>query len=392
MKIQEKDQAYIAHTYNRFPITMSRGSGVYVYDEHEKEYLDFTSGIGVNIFGFCDEGWMNAVETQLHKLPHCSNLYYSAPDGDVAEKLCKRTGAKKVFFANSGAESNEAAIKVARKYSHDKYGDDRNVIMTLTNSFHGRTITTLSATGQDVFHQHFMPFTPGFVHVHTNDHKDFLSKVSGSICAIMIEMVQGEGGVIPLDESFVKRIQTYCDEHDVLLIIDEVQTGVGRCGSLYAYEQYDLHPDIVTTAKGLGGGLPIGAVLLFDQCKDVLGYGDHGTTFGGNPIACAGASYILDRCDEAFLQHVKEAGSYLKEQLQNLPHVTQVDGLGLMLGVEFDAMSGREVVDACIPKGAIFLTAKHRLRLLPPLIITKKDIDKGIAILHDVLSNWEVTE
>lgn len=389
MNIKEKDEAYIAHTYQRYPIVMDHGEGAMVYDEVGQAYIDFTSGIGVNIFGFCDQGWIKAVEAQLNKLPHVSNLYYSAPDTEVAQKLCERTGAKKVFFANSGAESNEGAIKIARKYSHDKYGEGRNEIITLTNSFHGRTITTLSATGQDVFHKNFMPFTPGFVHVEANNSKDFLSKVNGNICAVMIEMVQGEGGVIPLDPSFVNTIQNYCEEHDVLLIIDEVQTGVGRCGTLYAYEQYGLHPDLVTTAKGLGGGLPIGAVMMFDKCEHVLGYGDHGTTFGGNPIACAGASYILDRCDEHMLQHVQEVGLYLKQQLRKLPRVKQVDGMGLMLGVEFEGISGRDVVTACISKGAIFLNAKNRLRLLPPLIITKEQIDQGIAILHEVLSNWK---
>lgn len=389
MNIQKKDQMYIAPTYQRFPITLDHGRGACVVDETGKQYLDFTSGIGVNIFGFCDEGWIHAVDDQLHRLAHVSNLYYSAPDVAVAELLCKKTGAKKVFFANSGAESNEGAIKVARKYSYDKYGEGRNEILTLTNSFHGRTITTLSATGQDVFHQNFMPFTPGFAFVEANNTKDLLKKVNEKTCAIMIELVQGEGGVVPLAKDFVKQIAHYCEEHDVLLIIDEVQTGVGRCGSLYAYEQYEIHPDIVTSAKGLGGGLPIGAVLLFEKVQSVLGYGDHGTTFGGNPIACAGAAYILQRLDDAFLANVKELGAYLKTKLETLPHVCEVSGMGMMLGVSFDTMSGKAVVDACIAKGAIFLTAKQKLRLLPPLIITKEQIDQGIAILHDVLTHWE---
>lgn len=389
MKIQEKDQTYIAHTYQRFPLTLDHGSGAEVVDEDGKKYIDFTSGIGVNIFGFCDDGWMQAVTAQLHKLPHVSNLYYSAPDANVAELLCTRTGAKKVFFANSGAESNEGAIKAARKYSYDKYGTGRNEILTLTNSFHGRTITTLSATGQDVFHQNFMPFTAGFDYVQANDIEDLLQKVNDHTCAIMIEMIQGEGGVVPLEPSFVRKIQQVCDDQDILLLIDEVQTGIGRCGTLFAYEQYDLHPDIVTSAKGLGGGLPIGAVLLFNKVQDVFGYGDHGTTFGGNPIACAGAEYILKTCDETFLQHVQAMGKYLKEQLEAFPHVTSVQGLGMMLGVEFDLMNGKDVVDACIPKGAIFLTAKQKLRLLPPLIITKEQVDQGIAILKDVLEHWE---
>lgn len=390
MSIQEHDKKYIANTYARFDVVLKHGKGALVYDEQEKEYIDFTSGIGVNTLGFCDEGWMAAVESQLHQLPHVSNLYYSAPDVEVAKCLCERTGCKKVFFANSGAEANEGAIKVARKYSHDKYGDDRNEIITLVNSFHGRTIATLSATGQDHFHEHFMPFTPGFVYAQANDFKDILAKVSDHTCAIMIEMIQGEGGVIALDTSFVQQIATYCEEHDVLLIVDEVQTGVGRTGTLYAYEQYGIQPDIVTSAKALGGGLPIGAVLLYNKVERTLGYGDHGTTFGGNPIACAGASYILNTCDEAFLADVQKRGAYLKEKLQQLPHVNNVSGMGMMLGVEFDHINGREVVDACIPKGAIFLTAKHKMRLLPPLTISYEQIDKGIAILQEVLENWEV--
>lgn len=390
MSIQEHDKKYIANTYARFDVVLKHGKGALVYDEQEKEYIDFTSGIGVNTLGFCDEGWMTAVENQLHQLPHVSNLYYSAPDVEVAKCLCERTGCKKVFFANSGAEANEGAIKVARKYSHDKYGDDRNEIITLVNSFHGRTIATLSATGQDHFHEHFMPFTPGFVHAKANDFKDILAKVSDHTCAIMIEMIQGEGGVIALDTSFVQQIATYCEEHDVLLIVDEVQTGVGRTGTLYAYEQYGIQPDIVTSAKALGGGLPIGAVLLYNKVEHTLGYGDHGTTFGGNPIACAGAAYILNTCDEAFLADVQKRGAYLKEKLQQLPHVNNVSGMGMMLGVEFDHINGREVVDACIPKGAIFLTAKHKMRLLPPLTISYEQIDKGIAILQEVLENWEV--
>lgn len=389
MNIKEKDQAYIANTYARFDIVLDHGLGAAVYDTQGKCYLDFTSGIGVNTFGYCDEDWIKAVDAQLHKLTHVSNLYYSAPDVQVAEALCQRTGCKKVFFGNSGAEANEGAIKIARKYSHDKYGEGRYEIITLINSFHGRTMATLSATGQDGFHQHFMPFVDGFTYAQANDIKDLLKKVSSKTCAIMMEMVQGEGGVIALDPAYVKMVADYCKEHDVLLIIDEVQTGVGRCGSLYAYEQYDIQPDIVTSAKGLGGGLPIGAVLLYDKVKDTLQPGDHGTTFGGNPIACAGANYILSKCDDDFLHEVKKKGEYLQKKLSTLPHVVEVSGLGMMIGVSFDAMSGREVVDACIQKGAIFLTAKHKLRLLPPLTISYEQIDQGLAILEEVLTNWE---
>lgn len=392
MNIKEKDQAYIANTYARFNIEMERGAGALVYDTQGKSYIDFTSGIGVNIFGYCDEGWVKAVDAQLHTLSHVSNLYYSAPDVQVAENFCQRTGCKKVFFGNSGAEANEGAIKTARKYSHDKYGEGRYEIITLVNSFHGRTMATLSATGQDGFHQHFMPFVDGFTYALANDKNDLLKKVSAKTCAIMMEMVQGEGGVIALDPSFVRMVADYCKEHDVLLIIDEVQTGIGRCGSFFAYEQYEIQPDIVTSAKGLGGGLPIGAVLLYDKVKDTLQPGDHGTTFGGNPIACAGANYILNKCDASFLSEVKKKGTYLQEKLAGLPHVIEVSGLGMMIGVSFDHMSGKEVVDACIQKGAIFLTAKQKLRLLPPLTISYEQIDHGLAILEEVLTNWEETK
>lgn len=392
MDIMTLDQEYIAHTYQRFPLVLKHGAGALVYDEQENEYIDFTSGIGVNIFGYCDPGWSAAVEAQLHTLSHVSNLYYTAPDVEVAKLLSERTGCNKVFFANSGAESNEGAIKAARKYSHDKYGDGRYEIITLINSFHGRTIATLSATGQDVFHQHFMPFVDGFVHARANDFSDVLAKTTEKTCAIMLEMVQGEGGVISLDPIFVKEVARFCKENDILLLVDEVQTGIGRSGTLFAYEQYDIQPDIVTSAKGLGGGLPIGAVLLFDKVKEVFQYGDHGTTFGGNPIACAGAAYILKTCDDAFLADVTKRSAYLQEELKKLPHVSGVSGKGMMLGVSFDNLQAREVVEACIQKGAIFLTAKTKMRLLPPLNITTAQIDQGIAILKDVLSNWEETK
>lgn len=390
MDMKTEDQAYIAHTYARFDIEMDHGEGALVYDTKQKEYIDFTSGIGVNIFGFCDKGWTSAIKTQLDKLAHVSNLYYSSPDIEVAKALCEKTGCKRVFFANSGAEANEGAIKAARKYSHDKYGKHRYEIITLVNSFHGRTITTLSATGQDHFHQDYMPFTNGFVHAMANDYHDLLKKVSHKTCAIMIEIVQGEGGVVALDQDFVKQIAQYCKEHDFLLIVDEVQTGIGRTGSFFAYEQYGIQPDIVTSAKGLGGGLPIGAVLLYDKCEQTFSYGDHGTTFGGNPIACAGAKYIIDTCTPSFLENIKELGAYTKAKLEALPHVQSVSGMGLMLGVGFDeGIVVADVVKACIEKGAIFLTAKHKLRLLPPLIISKAQIDQGLQILEDVLQNWK---
>lgn len=389
MKLQEKDSAYIAHTYQRFDLLLTHGQGAEVYDDKEKRYVDFTSGIGVNIFGYCDAGWVQAVESQLHKLSHTSNLYYSSPNIHLAELLCKKTGMKKVFFANSGAEANEGAIKIARKYSHDKYGEGRSDIITLVNSFHGRTITTLAATGQDSFHTNFMPFTPGFTHIIAGDKKDLLAKVSPRTCAIMLEMVQGEGGVIALDKEYVQMVANLCKDNDMLLIVDEVQTGIGRCGAFFSYELFDIVPDLVSSAKGLGGGLPIGAVLINDKCEQTLTYGDHGTTFGGNPIACAGGAYIVEQLDDAMLQEVKAKGEYLQQALSELPHVREVSGLGMMIGVSFDNMSGREVVDACLEKGAIFLTAKSKLRLLPPLTISYEQIDEGLAILQSVLTHWE---
>lgn len=385
----ENDQTYIAGTYARFPVVLSHGKGCKVYDENEKEYIDLTAGIGVNALGYADEEWAMAVAKQAMTLPHVSNLYYSKPDTEVARILCEKTGFKKMFFANSGAEANEGAIKVARKYSSDRYGEGRNEIITLVNSFHGRTITTLTATGQDHFHQHFHPFTPGFSYAAANDLQDMKEHISNRTCAVMMELIQGEGGVLPLDPDYVQAVAKLCQEQDILLIIDEVQTGVGRCGSLYAYEQYGIHPDIITTAKGLGNGLPIGGVLLADKVQDTLGAGDHGTTFGGNPIACAGAEVVLSRMNEELYTHVKELGEYMKEQLLAMPHIVQVNGLGLMRGAILDGPSAREVVNACLTEGLLLLTAKDKLRMLPPLTITKEEIDAAIAILNKVLSNWK---
>lgn len=386
MDWQTKDRRFIAHTYERYALTLTHGEGCRLYDDKGKGYLDFTSGIGVNLFGYRDVEWMEAVETQLHCLAHSSNLYTNTASVNAAECLCDKSGCQRVFFANSGAESNEGAIKAARKYSHDRYGANRHEIITLTNSFHGRTLTTLSATGQDVFHRHYMPFTPGFVYVNANDTEDLYRKVNDHTCAIMIEVIQGESGVNPLDPSFAAEIAKLCEERDLLLIADEIQSGIARCGSLFAFEQYGIHPDIVTCAKALGGGLPIGAVLLYDKVKDVFNYGDHGSTFGGNPLACAGAFSILKRCDASLYDAVKEKGAHLKEQLQQLPHVSTVSGLGLMLGVELVDLKARDVVNACMEQGLLLLTAKQRLRLLPPLIISKNQIEEGIRILREVLS------
>lgn len=383
---QENDKQYIAGTYARFDVVLTHGKGCNVYDEQGKEYIDLTAGIGVNALGFAHEEWVQAVSKQAQNLAHVSNLYYSKPDSDVAKTLCEMTGFKKMFFSNSGAEANEGALKVARKYSFDKYGEGRYEIITLKNSFHGRTITTLTATGQDNFHKFFDPFTPGFHYAIANDMEDMLAQVSDKTCAILMELIQGEGGVLPLEQAYVKEVANLCAKKDILLIIDEVQTGVGRTGSMYAYEQYDIMPDIVTTAKGLGNGLPIGGVLLGDKVKDTLGPGDHGTTFGGNPIACAGANIVLNYMKEDFFQDVLDKGEYLKQRLLQMPHVQQVNGMGLMRGAVLSDVVAIDVVNACIKKGVLLLTAKDKLRMLPPLIITKDELESAMDILEEVLS------
>lgn len=388
-KLQQMDTEYIAGTYARFPVAMAEGKGALCRGIDGKEYIDFTSGIGVNSLGFCDDDWVSAVSNQAGTICHMSNLYYTLPDVKLAKKLCERTGCKKVFFANSGAEANEGIIKAARKYSADKYGEGRNEIITLVNSFHGRTITTLSATGQEVFHKNFAPFTPGFIHAVANDINDLTAKVSDKTCGILIEMIQGEGGVIPLQKAFVDAISTICTERDILLMVDEVQTGMGRTGTLLACEQFGLKPDLVSLAKGLGGGLPIGAVLLFDKCKNTFGYGDHGTTFGGNPIVCAGANVVLDKLTDPLLADVRRKSKFIFDAVGKMPHVKSVSGLGLMIGVEFDTLGGKDVVNKCLDKGIIFLTAKAKLRMLPPLVITDEQIQKGLDILNDILTNWE---
>lgn len=382
-------EQYVANTYARFPLMIERGEGVCVYDENGKKYLDFTSGIGVNSLGYGDKEWVQAVATQAGQLPHISNLYYTKPMLSVAEKLCKKSGMKKVFFANSGAEANEGAIKVARKYGNTKYEGKRNEILTLVNSFHGRTMTTLSATGQDSFHQDFHPFPTGFSYAKANDLEDVFAKVNENTVAIMLEIVQGEGGVIALENDFLKGIQSLCDEKDILLIVDEVQTGIGRTGKLFAYEHYGLHPDIVTAAKGLGGGLPIGAILMNERTEGVLCPGNHGSTFGGNPVACAGANVVLERMTPEFLQEVEAKGKYLRERLWKMPYVERVDGLGMMLGVQLKDLQGKDIVNACIPEGALFLTAKMKLRLLPPLTMSYEELEQGMDILEKVLTNWK---
>ena len=386
-EIKQLDSDYIAQTYGRFNLALSHGKGCQVWDFEGNEYLDFTSGIGVNSLGWADEDWLNAVVHQASSLAHTSNLFFTEPSSRLAKKLSEASGLKRVFFANSGAEANEGAIKTARKYSHDKYGKDRAPVLTLVNSFHGRTISTLSATGQEVFHQHFFPFTKGFDHTPANELRALETRLGQKdVCAIILEVVQGEGGVCSLDHEYLQGVQALCHQYDALLIIDEVQTGVGRTGTMFAYQQFGLTPDIITLAKGLGGGLPIGAFVLGEKVQDTLGKSDHGSTFGANPVSCAGANAVLAKIDNAFLAEVKRKGEKLQKALAALPKVKSVSGLGLMIGVEFEeGTKAADIVAKCIEKGVLFLTAKTKLRLLPPLIINDEQIEKGIALLKEVL-------
>ena len=385
-KVIARDNDYVLHTYNRNPIVIAKGHGLHAYGPEGQNYLDFTSGIGVNSLGYCDLHWAEAVSRQAHRLQHTSNLYYTAPCAKLAKRLCRRTGMSKVFFGNSGAEANEGAIKAARKYSFDHYGAGRDKVISLVNSFHGRTLATLTATGQESFHQYFGPFNEGFVYAAADDIDGLARLADEHTCAILVELVQGEGGVVPLAPDFVQAVRALCDEKDLVLIVDEVQTGVGRTGTFLACEQYNLRPDIVTLAKGLGGGLPIGAVLMNSKVAACMGPGTHGSTFGGNPVVCAGANAVLDRLDESFLAGVRAHGEQLRAGLEKLPHVTAVTGLGLMLGVQFEeGVSAGAVLDACRERGLLVLTAKTRLRLLPPLVVTAHDIERALVILDEVL-------
>lgn len=382
--LQIQDQTYVANTYARFPVEIVSGKGSEVYDSHGKRYIDLGSGIGVTCFGIADDDWVAAVTAQLSKVQHMSNLYYTQPCATLAEMLCVRTGMKKVFFSNSGAESNECAIKVARKYAAEKHGADHYTILTLEKSFHGRTLTTLAATGQDHFHQLFQPLTPGFVHAPANDLEAFLKVASeNKLAGILIECVQGEGGVIALDKEFVQGVAAYAKEHDIVMMVDEVQTGNGRTGALYAYMNYGITPDVVSTAKGIGGGLPLGATMLGEKVENVLGHGDHGSTFGGNPVACAGAVSILSRLDDEFLAQVRAKGEYIRKALKDAPGIKSVSGMGLMVGIEVEKPAG-EVVKACIERGVLCLTAKEKVRLLPALNIPQEVLAEAIEILKDV--------
>ncbi len=384
--IKQKDQKYLMHTYGRFDVCAQQGKGATLTDADGRTYVDFTSGIGVNSLGFCNDAWVSAVTRQAGTLQHISNLYYTAPGAELGQRLVERTGYDKVFLCNSGAEANECAIKIARKKSYDKYGDKkRTSIITLKNSFHGRTVTTLAATGQDVFHDFFFPFTDGFLYANANDLDSVASLVDGTVCAVMLEFIQGEGGVIELEADFVHQVAQLCQEHDLTLIADEVQTGAGRTGKFLASEHYGIRPDVTTMAKGLGGGLPIGAVLADPSCSGVLGKSHHGTTFGGNPVVCAGANAVLDQIDDALLASVAEKGVYLSQRLSQMEGVAAVTGKGMMLGVALREKTSLEAAQECVSKGLLILTAKEKLRLLPPLTITYEELDQGLAILEEVL-------
>ena len=390
MTTQEQMNQSVMGTYGRFPVVIDHGAGESCADETGKTYIDFGSGIGTTSLGYCNEAWTEAVCKQVRTMQHTSNLYYTAPCGKLAKKLCKRTGMNKVFFGNSGAEANEGAIKAARKYSFDHYGKGRDVVITLVNSFHGRTIATLTATGQEVFHNYFGPFNEGFVYTTAGDIEGLRELVDRHTCAIMLELIQGEGGVMALDPEYVQAVRALCDEKDLVLIVDEVQTGVGRTGTFLCCEHYNLKPDIVTLAKGLGGGLPIGAVLLNEKTAEGMGPGSHGSTFGGNPVVCAGANVVVDRMDQSFLANVSERAVQLRAGLAKLPMVKNLSGIGLMVGIEFfGGIQAADVLAACREKGLLVLTAKSRLRLLPPLTLTAHDVEKALGILNEVLTEME---
>ncbi len=379
------DKSFVAPTYGRFDLEIVKGKGSYVYDEKGKEYIDLSTGIAVSTFGVSDEEWKSAVIAQLNAFSHTSNLYYTRPQTELAQALCQRTGLKKVFFSNSGAEANECAIKVARKYSEDKYGAGRHTILTLKNSFHGRTLATLSATGQDVFHSLFNPLVEGFRHTIANDIADFEKQITdGSVCAVMVEIVQGEGGVMPLEKDYIEKVYKICQQKDILLICDEVQCGNGRTGKLYGYMNFDIMPDVVSTAKGLAGGLPLGATMFGEKVENVLTPGTHGSTFGGNPVCSAGALNVLNRIDEKLLAEVREKSKYIFETLGKAKGVKSVSGLGLMIGIETEK-DASTIVNQCIEKGVLVIKAKNKVRLLPALNIPFDVLKKAINTLITVL-------
>ena len=386
MSTIEQTDEHIMHTYARSGIVLDHGSGATCQDASGKTYIDFGSGIGTTSLGFCNEAWADAVCAQVRTIQHTSNLFYQQPQATLAEKLCAMTGYTKVFFGNSGAEANECAIKIARKYSFDKYGENRNTIITLVNSFHGRTIATLSATGQDVFHNYFFPFVGGFRYAKANDIADLHEKLDNTVCAIMIEYVQGEGGVMALEKDFVQEIRKICDEKDILMVVDEVQTGVGRTGKFLAGEHYGIKGDVVTLAKGIAGGLPMGICMANEKCADVLGTGAHGSTFGGNPVAAAGAVKVLEILQsEGMMESILEKSAYIREKLSALEEVNGVSGLGMMIGISLKTKKAPDVLKSCLDNGLLVLTAKDRVRLLPPLTISWEELKKGTEILCNVL-------
>lgn len=384
MSITYLDTTYVAGTYKRFPVEIASGKGSVVTDTAGKNYIDMGTGIGVTAFGIADEEWQKAVIEQIGKVQHTSNLYYTEPCALLAEHLCLRTGMKKVFFSNSGAEANECAVKIARKYAAEKKGEEYSTIVTLKNSFHGRTLTTLAATGQEKFHEHFRPLTPGFVHFEAGNIYELEAIVAKyKVAGVLIECIQGEGGIIPMDSNFLCEMSDYLKTHDILLMIDEVQSGNGRTGSLYSYMNYGIKPDVVTTAKGLGGGLPIGATLFSEKVESVLGYGDHGSTFGGNPVSCAAALSVLRRMDDAFLQDVRRKGELIKDSLSGAKGIERVDGMGLMLGIK-TVKPAAQVINECIEKGVLCLSAKEKVRLLPALNIPDDVLKKALDVIKSV--------
>lgn len=387
MNTIDKFNSNVMQSYGRYNLVLNSGNGRTAVDENNKTYIDFGSGIGTNSLGYCDNDWVEAVCNQVKTLQHSSNYYYTGVQAEFAQKLCDITGYDKVFFGNSGAEANECAIKIARKYSFDKYGADRNTIITLVNSFHGRTICTLSATGQDSFHNYFFPFVGGFKYTPANDIEALKNMVDDTVCAIMVEFVQGEGGVIKIDEKFAKAVREICDHKDIIMIADEIQTGVGRTGKMLASEHFGVKPDITTLAKGLAGGIPIGACLASKKCSDVLTPGMHGSTFGGNPIACAGGNVVLSKISsQCFLDEVTAKSEYIVKMLKAMDGVEDVSGLGLMIGITLKNKKASDVVKAALDNGLMLLTAKEKVRMLPPLTITYEEIDKGLSILKELIA------
>ncbi len=388
-EIKSLTHQYIMNTYGRFPVAIDHGQGARLYDPEGREYVDFTSGIGVTDLGYGYQPWADAVAAQAKKLNHVSNLFYTEPAARLAEILCRRTGESCVFFANGGGEANEGLIKLARKYSFDKYGQGRSTIITLKNSFHGRTVTTLKATGQDVFHNYFFPFTEGFRYAAANDLDSLRAAAGEDVCAVMVELVQGEGGVLPLEPDYVKALAELCAEKDWLLLADEVQTGVGRTGSLFAFQQYGIQPDAVSFAKGIAGGLPMSGILANEKCRNVLGPGTHATTFGANPVCAAAGLVVQETLSDAFLEEVKAKGAYLREGIESLalPCFGKTRGLGLMIGIEVkDGFTNKDIANRLIENGLLVLTAGPGMRLLPPLVITKEEMDQGLEIMRKVLA------